>query len=801
MAARIQQHPAAFVGAAVVVGGSLVAPGVTAWVSAARGGAPNLRDGRQNAVRYGVTVEDRLSLGTASPAASSSRAGEALLVGIAGLSLAARAAAKKRRSGVSRRVVASRWPCFCTTCLALGLGGSPLAAGDSVDFSYAIYNKGTVPLEVYKATPVFTLESAGFALCQEDDGVVSCDTVFGWPLHADDIDRALHAHLYGESTWAGDRDVRFLNCLVPCQFSCNRSVGLGFSQTWAHKKLLEAADLGGRVDLLPQGQQNYTANLTAMLGRLQKRLGGSVAESQSCAAQDSSGVFLGVPSQCLPPSLRLLGWDCQENCRYECMAENQRLRKSLDQPTAHYFGKWPFLRVFGVQEVFSSLFSLLNGLPHFLFLASGVPWRAPCKGQRDTPLWVVYAAVHVNTWLQSALFHARDTPLFEALDSHCATLGLAMNLAASIAMNLPEHWSMKGALCAALSPILACWALHIGYLSFVSFDYGHNMKVAVALGVSAGVSWLVWFLRHLDECRAFIWKEKRKKEGATSDPRASCGAAPGTPGLPPVLGTRRRPRAVASVYSASAVFVNASAYVCQWKGMRDNFIQKLTGTGADAAAAEKAKSTSSWVQYDLNTGETLYDIDFDQKDPSHGFVVGARGLFYETRDGGKRWVSRSFANLGKSEDIQYRFQTVSVRGNDVWIVGKPALLLHSKDSGKSWKKVPLSRKLPGIPTVIVALGDGKAELATTSGAVYQTENDGRNWKSQVKETVDATLNRVSASGVQGASYFTGSVKSIKRDPLTGKYLAVAQRGNFYLSFNPGEPRWVPHNRISARRIQ
>jgi len=26
----------------------------------------------------------------------------------------------------------------------------------------------------------------------------------------------------------------------------------------------------------------------------------------------------------------------------------------------------------------------------------------------------------------------------------------------------------------------------------------------------------------------------------------------------------------------------------------------------------------TWVQYDLNTGETLYDIDFDEKDPNHG---------------------------------------------------------------------------------------------------------------------------------------------------------------------------------------
>ena len=65
----------------------------------------------------------------------------------------------------------------------------------------------------------------------------------------------------------------------------------------------------------------------------------------------------------------------------------------------------------------------------------------------------------------------------------------------------------------------------------------------------------------------------------------------------------------------------------------------------------------------------------------------------------------------------------------------------------------------------------------------------RRAKDGCEETIDATLNRVSASGVNGGSYFTGSagelllealcaqscfeVKSIKRD-TSGRYLAVAQ---------------------------
>jgi photosystem II stability/assembly factor-like uncharacterized protein len=54
-------------------------------------------------------------------------------------------------------------------------------------------------------------------------------------------------------------------------------------------------------------------------------------------------------------------------------------------------------------------------------------------------------------------------------------------------------------------------------------------------------------------------------------------------------------------------------------------------------------------------------------------------------------------------------------------------------------------------------------MSTSAGAIYTTENSGRNWKAQVRETIDATLNRVSSSGVQGASYFSGSINDIQRD--------------------------------------
>merc|ERR1712127_67158 len=205
-----------------------------------------------------------------------------------------------------------------------------------------------------------------------------------------------------------------------------------------------------------------------------------------------------------------------------------------------------------------------------------------------------------------------------------------------------------------------------------------------------------------------------------------------------------------------------------------------------------------WRQVKVPFEDTVYDIDFDS--PTHGYIVGARGSFAETNDGGQTWEPRSFSNLDAEEEITYRFQTVSFTDGEGWVLGKPTLLLHTKDGGNSWERITLSPKLPGEPTGIKAKGPNQAEVITSSGAVYTTENAGRNWKAQVKETIDATLNRVSSSGVSGASYFTGSIVNEQRD-AQGAYLAVSSRGNFFLTWEPGQEFWIPHNRGTPRRIQ
>ena len=226
----------------------------------------------------------------------------------------------------------------------------------------------------------------------------------------------------------------------------------------------------------------------------------------------------------------------------------------------------------------------------------------------------------------------------------------------------------------------------------------------------------------------------------------------------------------------------------------------MAGAAMLSPSAAMAKAEKVWTKVELPVRETLFDLSFDKDKPDHGWLVGAKGTFLETFDGGDTWSPRTFNSLDEDEEINYRFEVTSLNSNEGWIIGKPSIMLHTRDGGKQFERIPMSPKLPGDPVSIKSTSLSKAEMITSQGAVYTTENGGLNWKAQVKETIDATLNRVSSSGTSGASFFTGKIINQVRD-ANGNYIAIAARGNLFLTWSPGQDYWIPHNRGSSRRIQ
>ena len=139
----------------------------------------------------------------------------------------------------------------------------------------------------------------------------------------------------------------------------------------------------------------------------------------------------------------------------------------------------------------------------------------------------------------------------------------------------------------------------------------------------------------------------------------------------------------AALTAPARTTVARKAVALQAAGRRD--FLGTTGAAAAALAAPlslvtppaNALDVKRWSQVSLPVSTTLFDIAFDT--PEHGYLVGSKGTFLETLDGGKSWKPRVFANLDEEEEVGYRFEKVSFKGGEGWVVGKPSVLLHTTD--------------------------------------------------------------------------------------------------------------------------
>ena len=187
-------------------------------------------------------------------------------------------------------------------------------------------------------------------------------------------------------------------------------------------------------------------------------------------------------------------------------------------------------------------------------------------------------------------------------------------------------------------------------------------------------------------------------------------------------------------------------------------------------------ASSPWQEIDLETDANPLDVAFLDQD--RGFLVGTNRLIRETTDGGKTWEERV---LDLQTDENFRLISVDFRGDEGWIAGQPGLILHTQDAGKNWTRLDLGNKLPGEPYLITTLDKNSAELATTAGAVYRTQDSGNSWEGDVGEP-------------------SGGIRDIRR-ANNGAYVSVSSLGNFYATLESGQEAWQPHQRASSKRVQ
>ncbi|MDI9245051.1 YCF48-related protein [Marinobacter sp. CHS3-4] len=173
------------------------------------------------------------------------------------------------------------------------------------------------------------------------------------------------------------------------------------------------------------------------------------------------------------------------------------------------------------------------------------------------------------------------------------------------------------------------------------------------------------------------------------------------------------------------------------------------------------------MQSDLEIGPVnpLLDVWFENE--SHGFVVGAYGMFLRTQDGGKTWQ-----DWGPQLDNPRSFHLNSVTqitGGALVVVGEAGQIFVSVDGGDTWEK----RESPYEGSLFGAMSTGNVNEILAFGLrgnTFMSTDLGKSWK-VVPNEGGATLN-------------DGAVADDGRITLVGNGGAVLMSTNGGESFRP-----------------
>lgn len=226
---------------------------------------------------------------------------------------------------------------------------------------------------------------------------------------------------------------------------------------------------------------------------------------------------------------RLLLWTCPKECDYTCQQIVTARRRAAGQPVTQFHGKWPFVRVWGVQEPFSVLFSLGNMAAHhqgLVKLRRHIPASYPLRRYYES-----FAIFGIVSWVFSTIFHTRDFRLTEQLDYFAAGASVLYGLyyavvrifrlddedriTVPVPVPVPAPLARSrgrgigGGRVAGVSALRAwtatCCALyagHVAYLKLWRWSYTYNMAANVVVGVLQNSLW-TWF--------SYVrWKESRR---------------------------------------------------------------------------------------------------------------------------------------------------------------------------------------------------------------------------------------------------------------------------------------------------
>lgn len=171
------------------------------------------------------------------------------------------------------------------------------------------------------------------------------------------------------------------------------------------------------------------------------------------------------------------------------------------------------------------------------------------------------------------------------------------------------------------------------------------------------------------------------------------------------------------------------------------------------AAPEEKKGDLEWalddltftlenMQSDMDVGPVNPFLDVWFSDETHGFIVGAYGMFFHTKDGGSTWQDWS-QRLDNDQNFHLNAIT-RIGGGALVIVGEAGQIHVSVDKGATWEK----RESPYPGSLFGVIGTGRMNEILAfglRGTLMFSTDLGKSW-SVVNTGSTATLNDGFADG-------------------------------------------------------
>lgn len=182
-----------------------------------------------------------------------------------------------------------------------------------------------------------------------------------------------------------------------------------------------------------------------------------------------------------------LFWDCISDCDYQCQQIITKSRIEDGEEILQFHGKWPFLRLFSMQELFSTLFSIGNFVPHYYGLQKLNDKMRKLENRGDTKRlallrnYTYVAIAGMLAWSSSTIFHWRDLLITEKLDYFFAggTVLTGFHAIFSRMTRLDQHPKIARLFSWSVAFI---FALHILRL-YIDWSYTYNMRFNIFFGL------------------------------------------------------------------------------------------------------------------------------------------------------------------------------------------------------------------------------------------------------------------------------------------------------------------------------